>query len=56
MFGEFNWLLNMIAPTREATISAIANFKQVVKEGDLYPLVTRLVGKEMLAKKVRSAI
>lgn len=50
--GEINWLLDVIAPTREATASVIANFKQVVKEGDLrlHPLVTRLVDKETLEK------
>lgn len=50
--GEINWLFDVIAPTRDATTSVIANFKQVVKEGDLrlHPLVTRLVDKETLEK------
>lgn len=50
--GDINWLFDVIAPTREATTAVIANFKQVVKEGDLrlHPLVTRLVDKETLEK------
>ncbi len=50
--GEINWLLDVIAPDRKSTASVIANFKQVVKEGDLrlHPLVTQLVDKEVLEK------
>ena len=50
--GEINWLLDVIAPTRDGTASVIANFKQVVKDGDLrlHPLITRLVDKETLEK------
>lgn len=50
MFGEINWLLDMIAPTREASV--IANFKPVVKESALrlHPLVTRLVDKEKVGR------
>ena len=56
--GEINWLLDVIAPTPEATVSVISNFKQVVKNGDLrlHPIVTRLVDvenlEEMGAQKV----
>ena len=50
--GAINWLLDVIAPDRKATASVIANFKQVVKEGDLrlHPLVTQLVEKKVLEK------
>jgi len=47
-----NWLLDVIAPDQKAITSVIANFKQVVKEGDLrlHPLIARLVDKETLEK------
>lgn len=50
--GEINWLLDVIAPNQKATVSVIANFKQVVKDGELrlHPIVTRLVDKETLEK------
>ena len=50
--GKTNWLIDVIAPDRKTTASVIANFKQVVKEGDLrlHPLVTRLVDAEVLEK------
>ncbi|MEO1639091.1 MAG: toxin-activating lysine-acyltransferase [Pseudomonadota bacterium] len=50
--GEINWLLDVIAPTKEATASVIANFKQVVKGGDLrlHPIVAKLVDAETLEK------
>ncbi|MEO0361809.1 MAG: hypothetical protein AAF322_11900 [Pseudomonadota bacterium] len=42
----------MIAPGSEATALVIANFRQVVKEGDLnmHPIIGRLVDKEVLEK------
>ena len=41
-----------IARECKSTASVIANFKRVVKEGDLrlHPLVTHLVGKDVLEK------
>jgi hemolysin-activating ACP:hemolysin acyltransferase len=50
--GEINWLLDVIAPEPKMAASVIANFKQVVKDGDLrlHPLITRLVDKETLEK------
>ena len=50
--GENNWLLDIIAPSQQLTMAVIANFKQVVKEGDLriHPLITRLVDAEALKK------
>lgn len=50
--GEINWLLDVIAPDRKVTGLVLANFRQVVKEGELrlHPLVARLVEPEMLEK------
>jgi cytolysin-activating lysine-acyltransferase len=50
--GDINWLLDVIAPDRKATGQVIANFRQVVKEGDLriHPLVAGLVDAEMRGK------
>lgn len=50
--GSINWLFDVIAPNQKLTTSVIANFKQVVKEGDLriHPLITRLVDPETLKK------
>ena len=50
--GNINWLFDVIAPNAQLTASVIANFRQVVKEGDLriHPLITRLVDGETLKK------
>lgn len=50
--GEINWLFDVIAPDQKTTIDVIANFKQVVKNGDLrmHPVVGRLVDEEILKK------
>lgn len=50
--GNINWLIDVIAPNKRLTTSVIANFRQVVKEGDLriHPLVARLVDPEALKK------
>lgn len=50
--GKINWLLDMIAPDQKTTVQVIANFKQVVKDGELrmHPIVTRLVDAETLEK------
>lgn len=40
-----NWLIDVIAPDPRGVASAIANFRQVLKEGSLrlHPLITRLI-------------
>ena len=50
--GEINWLFDVIAPDQKTTADVIANFKQVVKGGDLrlHPVVARLVDEETLEK------
>lgn len=50
--GPINWLIDVIAPSRNMTAAVIANFKQVVKGGSLrlHPIVTRLVDAETLQK------
>ena len=50
--GDINWLLDIIAPDKKTTTSIIANFRQVVKGGNLrlHPIVTKLVDEETLAK------
>ncbi|MDW4548277.1 toxin-activating lysine-acyltransferase [Defluviimonas sp. D31] len=49
--GNINWLLDVIAPDRKTAGLVIANFRQVVKEGELrlHPHIAGLVEKEMLA-------
>lgn len=48
--GSINWLLDVIAADRATTTQVIANFRQVVKGGDLrlHPLIGRLVDPEAL--------
>lgn len=48
--GEINWLLDVFAPNQKLTADVIANFRQVIKEGQLrlHPVVNRLVDKETL--------
>lgn len=50
--GPINWLLDVIAPNQRLATAVLANFKQVIKQGDLriHPLVTRLVDPEVLKK------
>lgn len=50
--GDINWLLDVIAADRATIATVIANFRQVVKEGELrlHPLITRLVDRETLEK------
>lgn len=50
--GNINWLLDVIAPNSKATARVIANFRQVVKEGDLrlHPVVARSLDPEILKK------
>lgn len=56
--GKINWLLDVIAPSPRLATSVLANFKQVLKEGDLriHPLVTRLVEPEALKKMGASPV
>ena len=55
--GPVNWLLDVIAPDRKATGQVIANFRQVVKEGDLriHPIVAGLVDGDMRGKMMGGA-
>ena len=48
--GTINWLLDVIAADKATTAQVIANFRQVVKGGDLrlHPLIGRLVDPEAL--------
>lgn len=50
--GDINWLLDVVAPNQKLAASVIANFKQIVKQGDvrIHPLITRLVDPEILKK------
>ena len=50
--GDINWLFDVIAPDQATTTRVLANFKQVIKEGDLrlHPLIARLVDEETLKK------
>ncbi|MGL4280445.1 MAG: hypothetical protein ACRCS0_08770 [Albidovulum sp.] len=50
--GSVNWLLDVIAPDRKTAGRVIANFRQVVKEGELrmHPQIAGLVEREMLEK------
>lgn len=50
--GDINWLFDVIAPDQKTAVQVIANFKQVIKNGDLrlHPLITRLVNRETLEK------
>ena len=50
--GNINWLLDVIAPNQEMTVSVISNFKHVVKGSHLrlHPIVTKLVDAETLQK------
>ena len=50
--GDINWLFDVVAPDQATTARVLANFRQVVKEGDLrlHPLIGRLVDEETLKK------
>ncbi|MEC3863368.1 toxin-activating lysine-acyltransferase [Mesobacterium sp. TK19101] len=56
--GDINWLLDVLASDRKTAGAVIANFRQVVKEGDLrlHPIIARLVDKDMLDKMTRTAV
>jgi cytolysin-activating lysine-acyltransferase len=53
--GEINWLLDVLANDKKTAGNVIANFKQVVKEGELrmHPIIGRLIDEEILAKMTR---
>lgn len=50
--GTKNWLLDVVAPDPATVRSVIANFRQVIKDGELHlhPLISRLVDAETLEK------
>lgn len=50
--GNIHWLFDVVTPNPKTAAAVIANFKQVVKEGDLrlHPLITRLVDPALLEK------
>ena len=50
--GKINWLLDLVAPSPQLATAVIANFKQVVKGGELriHPLVSSLLDGETLRK------
>lgn len=50
--GTINWLLDVIAPSPKLATSVLANFKQVLKEGDLriHPMVAKSIDPEALKK------
>jgi cytolysin-activating lysine-acyltransferase len=56
--GKINWLLDVIAPSTRLATSVLANFKQVIKEGDMriHPLVAKLVDPEALKKMGAAAV
>ncbi len=54
--GSINWLFDVVAPDRAMAGRVVANFRQVVKEGELrmHPQIVGLIDKEMLERIVRS--
>ncbi len=50
--GTIHWLLDVIAPTQKLSTAVLANFRQVIKEGQvrIHPLVARMVDPELLKK------
>ena len=50
--GKINWLLDLVAPSPQLATAVIANFKQVVRGGELriHPLVSSLLDGETLRK------
>jgi cytolysin-activating lysine-acyltransferase len=50
--GDRVWLFDVIAPSRQMASTVLANFKQVVKEGEvhIHPMVARMVDPELLKK------
>lgn len=50
--GEINWLLDIISPSQQLTTAVLANFRQVLKEGEIciHPLLTRRPDPDVLEK------
>lgn len=50
--GDRVWLIDVIAPSQKLASSVLANFRQVVKRGDvrIHPIVARMVDPELLKK------
>lgn len=50
--GDINWLLDVIAPDSATITTVIANFRQVIKDGELrlHPLIARMIDSETLEK------
>lgn len=50
--GDKAWLLDVIAPSQKLASSVLANFRQVVKEGDvrIHPIVGKMVDPELLKR------
>lgn len=50
--GDTAWLIDVIAPSKKATGSVVANFRSVVKDGQLrlHPIVAQLLDAETLEK------
>jgi cytolysin-activating lysine-acyltransferase len=55
--GERVWLLDVVAPSQKMASAVLANFRQVVKQGDvrIHPIVARQVDPELL-KKMGAAV
>jgi cytolysin-activating lysine-acyltransferase len=53
--GDKAWLLDVIAPSRKLASMVLANFRQVVKEGDLrvHPMAARMVEPAVLQEIAR---
>jgi cytolysin-activating lysine-acyltransferase len=50
--GEINWLLDVISPNPKLTTAVIANFRQVIKQGEMriHPNVARMIDPEDMKK------
>ena len=50
--GSINWLIDIIAQDQKTIATVIANFRQVVKDGELrlHPMISRMVDSETLEK------
>ena len=50
--GDIIWLLDVVAPSQKLSTSVLANFRQVVKEGQvrIHPIVAKMVDPELLKK------
>jgi len=50
--GDIVWLLDVVAPSQKLSTSVLANFRQVVKEGQvrIHPIVAKMVDSDLLKK------